>query len=106
MAIDTIAQALQSTLPRAQLPILVFLDLKMPVTSGFEVLQWLKGAGINPPLYVIVLSGSNDHADRLRAKTLGASDYMVKPICPDVLKSRLQMVMDPSQSIFQKDGAS
>ena len=59
-------------------PFLIFLDLKMPVMSGFDVLQWLKNSGLKPQ--VIVLSGSNDQADRSRAFSLGATDYLVKPI--------------------------
>jgi len=74
----------------AQLPHIIFLDLKMPVMSGFDVLSWIQRQGFSPPLYVIVLSGSDHKADVARAQELGASDYMVKPISVQDLKDRLE----------------
>jgi DNA-binding response OmpR family regulator len=68
---------------------LVFLDLKMPVMSGFEVLEWLRSASLPRTPKVIVLSGSNDHGDRIRATELGAADYIVKPIAGDDLRERI-----------------
>jgi two-component system response regulator AdeR len=68
---------------------LLFLDLKMPVMSGFEVLEWLRSANLQHPPKVLVLSGSNDHTDRLRAMELGATDYIVKPITADELRLRV-----------------
>ena len=68
---------------------LMFLDLKMPVMSGFEVLEWLKRSALKPSPQVIVLSGSNDQDDRARALSLGASDYLVKPISHDILRERI-----------------
>src|SRR4051812_18527352 len=53
-------------------PFLIFLDLKMPILSGFDVLQWLRDSDFNPQPQVVVLSGSNDQADRTRAFGLGA----------------------------------
>lgn len=57
---------------------IVFLDLKLPVLSGFEVLEWLRDRRVS--LNVIVLSGSELELDITHAKVLGASDYLVKPI--------------------------
>lgn len=88
-----ILEKLRSGEHGSQLPDLVFLDLKMPVMSGFEVLEWLQAADFNPPLKVIVLSGSNDHADRLRAASLGAAAYLVKPIAPDELKKHMELIL-------------
>jgi two-component system, response regulator len=68
---------------------LLFLDLKMPVMSGFDVLTWLGSASLELKPRVVVLSGSNDQADRARAFELGASDYMVKPITVDVLRAKV-----------------
>ncbi|HTG45455.1 MAG TPA: response regulator [Verrucomicrobiae bacterium] len=68
---------------------LIFLDLKMPVMSGFEVLEWIQAAHQANDLRIIVLSGSNDQADRDRAASLGASGYLVKPITPQDLENCL-----------------
>lgn len=70
-------------------PFLVFLDLKMPVMSGFDVLEWLKNSNMEPKPQVIVLSGSNDAADQARALALGAVEYLVKPITAEALRKRV-----------------
>jgi CheY-like chemotaxis protein len=65
---------------RAELPDVMFLDLKMPVVNGFEVLEWMRTGTSRPQLRVIVLSGSDQQNDMDRARSLGASDYLVKPL--------------------------
>ena len=66
--------------PPEKLPRVVFLDLKMPVLNGFEVLEWMATEPFPPEMRVIVLSGSDHHEDRSRAAQLGATDYLVKPV--------------------------
>lgn len=69
-----------STSDSQALPHVVFLDLKMPVLNGFEVLDWLRHQSFAPQMRVIVLSGSEQQNDKDRAAELGASDYLVKPV--------------------------
>lgn len=69
-------------------PDLVFLDLKMPAMTGFEVLQWIRDNPFNPPLDVAVLSGSEHANDVARAKALGATGYYVKPLSVQHLRAR------------------
>ena len=66
---------------------IVFLDLKLPVLSGFEVLKWIREHGIS--VEVLVLSGSDIESDIDAARNLGAADYLVKPISAQELKKRL-----------------
>ena len=61
-------------------PDLLVLDLKMPRTSGFEVLEWLRQCPDLKPLGVLVLSGSHCQADIDRAYALGANFYCTKPL--------------------------
>ncbi len=65
---------------RFPLPFLLLLDLKMPGTDGFEVLQWVKAEPELKRLLVIVLTSSNLQADVDRAYELGANSYLVKPV--------------------------
>lgn len=61
------------------LPTLVLLDLKMPQTSGFEVLRWIRAQESLSRLVVVVMSGSKTDSDIEKAYALGANRYLVKP---------------------------
>lgn len=70
-------------------PDIVFLDLKMPVVSGFEVLTWLREHPFHPPLDLAVLSGSNREADITRARSLGVAAFYTKPLRANSLAAHL-----------------
>jgi len=68
------------------LPQFIFLDLKMPVMGGFDVLQWIKNnSAIQIP--VSVLSSSPEDQDMRRARELGAACYLIKPPTPEKLRA-------------------
>ena len=68
----------------------IFLDLKLPVLGGFEVLQWIRERGL--AFEVIVLSGSDLESDITLARQLGASDYLAKPISAEAIRKRLTQI--------------
>lgn len=61
------------------IPTLVLLDLKMPQTSGFDVLQWIREQPELANVIVVVMSGSRNDQDIERAYALGANSYLTKP---------------------------
>jgi two-component system LytT family response regulator len=64
-------------------PDLVFLDLQMPILSGFEVVRSLE-----PPLpIVVVVTAFDQHA--IEAFEAGAVDYLLKPVKEDRLAKAL-----------------
>ena len=67
------------------MPCAVFLDLKMPFVSGFEVLEWIRSKPQLASIPVFVLTGSSMERDRQRALELGAKEYLIKPPTPEVL---------------------
>src|ERR1017187_9333967 len=74
-------------------PDLVFLDLQMPVMSGFEVVRSLS----EPPLPVIVIVTAFDqHA--VQAFEAGAIDYLLKP----VTEARLQKAVERAASLLNR----
>jgi len=64
------------------LPSLILLDLKLPVKSGFEVLQWIRAQASLRMIAVIVLTASCHPMDIERSYELGANCFVTKP--PDI----------------------
>jgi CheY-like chemotaxis protein len=62
------------------LPAVVFLDLKLPMMSGHEVLAWIRAQRHLESLVVVVLTSSDEPADLRRSYSLGANSYLVKPL--------------------------
>ncbi|MEO8479942.1 MAG: response regulator transcription factor [Gemmatimonadota bacterium] len=56
---------------------LIILDLMLPGTDGFRVLDGVRAVDSQTP--IIVLTARGDEADKVRGLTLGADDYVTKP---------------------------
>jgi CheY-like chemotaxis protein len=67
------------------IPAVVFLDLKLPMKSGHEVLEWIRQQEALKDLVVIVLTSSNQPTDLSKSYQLGANSYLVKPPTADQL---------------------
>ncbi|HVU34073.1 MAG TPA: response regulator [Opitutaceae bacterium] len=67
------------------LPLVLFLDLKMPGTDGFQVLDWIRQQPRLRQLLTVVLSSSTNSRDVDKAYALGAKTYFGKyPVASDV----------------------
>jgi DNA-binding LytR/AlgR family response regulator len=74
-------------------PDLVFLDLQMPVMSGFEVVRGLTGSSL--PIVVIV-TAFDQHA--IQAFEAGAIDYLLKPVS----EARLQKAVARAKGLINR----
>ena len=79
------AQLIQEQAPR-----LVLLDLVLPGTDGFELMEQITGATEAP---VIFVSGRADDRYLARAFEMGAADYIVKPFSPIELLTRIRAAL-------------
>jgi CheY-like chemotaxis protein len=61
------------------MPAVVFLDLKLPLKSGHEVLEWIRKQNSLKDLAVIVLTSSNQPSDLAKSYELVANSYLIKP---------------------------
>jgi len=75
------------------LPALVILDHRMPESTGWEVLEWMREKPGFKNLPVVVFSGSGTAHDQARALELGAV-FEIKPIRPDQYKSVVKRIAD------------
>jgi CheY-like chemotaxis protein len=90
----------------SNLPAIILLDLKMPVLNGFEVLTWMQTQTFSHKVPVIVVSGSAQEEDKVRAKQLGALDYLVKPVtAADLRRISAQICPDAKGPKLAETGA-
>src|ERR1051325_10292786 len=82
-AIDYLRQAFRCQTDACPLlPNLILLDIRMPIMSGFEFLEWVKGNPLFRHLPVVIWSSSRLESDKEKARELGALNYLVKPTLP------------------------
>ncbi|MCM4173761.1 response regulator [Arenibacter sp. TNZ] len=75
------------------LPDVIFLDIDMPVMDGFQFMEeYIKlKPSLGKKIIIYMVSSSVDPADIERANKIGEiTDYIVKPITHDQLKSIIQ----------------
>ncbi|MGR3810892.1 response regulator [Jiulongibacter sp. NS-SX5] len=68
-----------ASLPHAEFPGFIFLDLNMPKINGLELLQLLSKHNYMQLSKIIIYSTSSNDKDITQAKSLGAHDYLIKP---------------------------
>ncbi|MDR1036258.1 MAG: response regulator [Deltaproteobacteria bacterium] len=72
-----------------QKPELILLDVVMPEMSGFEAIQILRSSPETRDIPVIFLTALSDADKELEGISLGASDYIMKPFSPPLLRQRI-----------------
>ncbi|WP_231714527.1 HD-GYP domain-containing protein [Desulfonema ishimotonii] len=67
-------------------------DLMMPEMDGFKLIDAVRKRAVRYT-YIIVMTSMEDRSSLLQALSLGADDYLTKPIMPEELKLRLRSGM-------------
>ncbi len=73
-------------------PQVILLDLNMPRMNGIEVLQKMRADERTRLLPVVVLTTSNEDADRIESYRLGANSYVRKPVDFDQFAKAVQQL--------------
>ncbi len=71
-------------------PDLIFLDLIMPHTNGYELCTFLRKTTAFQETPIIILTGNDGVVDRVRAKIAGASAFLGKPPEPQTVIKTVQ----------------
>ena len=69
---------------------LIMLDVMMPDTDGFDVLERIRKQSRTP---VLMLTAKGDTRDRVRGLEMGADDYLPKPFDPAELVARIRAIL-------------
>ncbi|MDZ7957805.1 MAG: response regulator [Aulosira sp. DedQUE10] len=71
-------------------PDLIFLDLIMPIVNGYEICIQLRRTSAFANTPIIILTGNDGILDRVRAKVVGSTDFLTKPVVADKVISMMR----------------
>lgn len=80
-------------------PDLIFLDLVMPVANGYEICAQIRRISTFKNIPVIIVTGNDGIVDRVRAKLVGASDFLSKPVGEQKVVAVLQKNLNSASSL-------
>jgi signal transduction histidine kinase len=107
LALEGLLEPLEQNLLRAQSgeealrlvlkhnPAVILLDVRMPGMDGFETARMIRRRERSRHTPIIFLTGvSREMESAFRGYEVGAVDYLVKPLVPEVLRSKVSIFVD------------
>jgi CheY-like chemotaxis protein len=70
---------------------LILLDIMMPEMDGIETCRRLKADPASSAIPVVFLTAKSQQEDEALARSVGAVDFLRKPVNPDLLFTRVAM---------------
>ncbi|MFZ3230385.1 MAG: response regulator [Pseudobdellovibrio sp.] len=77
---------------------LIILDYDMPEMTGLEVLKNIKRAKIYNHIPVVMLTGNSEGNTVKSTVIVGAKDYIIKPLDPEIFESKISKIMNEKNS--------
>jgi len=74
-------------------PDLMLLDIMMPKMDGIEVCETLKNSNSLQNTMVVFLTARSESFTQIAALDAGGDDFIIKPVKPNVLKSRIKAIL-------------
>jgi PAS domain S-box-containing protein len=72
----------------------IVMDVRMPGMDGFETVELIKRRRRHEDTAIVFLTGADADSTQIRrGYSAGAVDYIVKPVDPDVLRSKVAMLL-------------
>ena len=76
----------------------IVMDVRMPGLDGFETVELIKRRDRHEDTAVVFLTAGDADADQIaRGYSAGAVDYILKPVDPDMLRSKVAMLLELQQ---------
>lgn len=97
---SSVATAVKVLLQNEHAPQLVLSDLRLPDHDGLYLLQWMHSKQMYIPF--IMMTSYAEVQNAVEAMKLGATDYIAKPVQPDILLQKLNEALTTSASPTQQ----
>lgn len=88
-------------------PDLILLDIMMPGIDGYETCRRIKSEPKYSNIPIIFLTAKSDDEDEIKGFEVGAADYIIKPVKPLVLFSRVktQLLLKETRDFLKDNNA-
>jgi len=73
---------------------IILLDVRMPEMDGFETAVLIRKLRRSRETPIVFLTGAIEDESMLRGYEVGGVDYILKPVDPDILKSKVAVFVD------------
>lgn len=93
---SSVAAAVKVLQRADNVPQLVLSDLRMPDHDGLCLLQWMHAHAIHLPF--IIMTSYAEVQNAVEAMKLGATDYIAKPVQPDLLLQKIDEALKASSA--------
>lgn len=68
---------------------IVITDWMMPGMDGLSLIEWIRGRETDQYIYTILMTSRDHESDCVKGFSVGADDYITKPVVPQILHARL-----------------
>ncbi|HSM81045.1 MAG TPA: response regulator [Nodosilinea sp.] len=76
-------------------PNLILCDITMPELDGYELCAMLRHSSAFRQIPIVMLTGKEGFLDRVKARMVGATDYLTKPFGPSELLALVEKYVGP-----------
>ncbi|MEO1402626.1 MAG: response regulator [Cyanobacteria bacterium J06635_1] len=79
-------------------PDFIFLDLNLPNADGYSICKFLRDTPVFEKTPIVILTGQNTQVDRMKARMVGATEFLAKPPQPQALLAILKSSITATMS--------
>ncbi len=80
------------------IPDIILMDVMMPEMDGYETCSLMREKDLLKDIPILFLTAKSDDEDEKRGLSLGASDYIIKPVSPSILTARIKTHLELKRS--------
>ena len=74
-------------------PDLILMDLRLPVLNGWEATRMIKQDSNLAHIPIIAVTAHGMEGDEEKARAAGCDDFLLKPICENDLRNKIQVYL-------------
>ncbi len=74
---------------------LIISDINMPESTGFDLLKYLHNNRMHGKIPILMCSDTGNRESVLKSMKMGARDFIVKPVNPDILMEKIGKILHP-----------